>query len=162
MFAEIDREYLRPDAVCPLALVICTIGRAESQAPQHRPEGFSYHHMLWVEAGEGLFQVDGASRILGPGEGLFCRKGVPHGYERSGAAFSTCWLTFLGGEGMLKYFHAPDYFFFSATAELASSTAELDRLCQGGSTIISRSAAGYSMLTQWLASVFGAQTGTPV
>ncbi len=155
MFAEIDREYLRPDATCTLALVICTIGRAESQTPQHRPEGFSYHHMLWVEAGEGLFQVDGISRILGPGEGLFCRQGVPHGYERSGAAFSTRWLTFLGGEGLLEYFHVPDSFFFSATAELDSSTAELDRLCQGGSTIISRSAAGYSMLTQWLASVFG-------
>lgn len=155
MFAEIDRKYLRPDAACPLALVICNIGRAENQTPQHRPEGFEYHHMLWVESGEGLFQVDGESRILGPGEGLFCRRDVSHSYERSGAAFSTRWLTFLGGEGLMEYFHVPDSFFFSATEEFASSTAELDRLCQDGSTIISRSAAGYSMLSQWLASVFG-------
>lgn len=156
MFAEIDREYLQPDKACTLALVICTIGRSENQTPQQRPEGFSYHHMLWVEEGEGLFQVNGVSRFLGAGEGLFCRRGVPHGYERSGAVFSTRWLTFLGGEGLLEYFHAPDHFFFSATADFDSSTAELDRLCQGGSTVISRSAAGYSMLTQWLSSIFGA------
>lgn len=162
MFAEIHRKYLRPDEPCPLALVICTIGRSDAQTPQHRPEGFSYHHMLWVEHGEGLFRVDGISRVLGPGEGLFCRRGVAHSYERSGPAFSTRWLTFSGGEGMLEYFNTPDHFFFSATAELSASISELDRLCQSGSTVISRSAAGYSALSQWLATVFGASDSPAV
>lgn len=155
MFAEIHRQYLRTDAPCPLALVICTIGRSENQSPVHRPEGFSYHHMLWVDGGEGEFVAGGKRHVLFPGEGMFCRRGVPHSYERAGQTFSTRWITFNGGEGLLDHFDVPEHFIFGASPELVAAADELDRLCQGGSTVISRSAAGYSMLSQWLGALFG-------
>lgn len=160
MFAEIRKDYVAPDAPCPLPFVVCTIGRSESQNAVQRPKGFPYHHVLWVSRGEGLIWVAGQARMLSQGEGFFCKKGVPHSYARSGDAFSTRWITFLGGEGALDYYHAPEYFFFRVSASLIASTAELDALCAGSSTVVSRSAAGYSWLTEWLGAEF-APAATP-
>lgn len=157
MFIEIRKEYLKTDEPCPLAMVLCNIGQSEMQGAIMRPEGFHFHHVLWVEKGEGLFWVNGQQRTLGPGEGLFCKKNVPHGYERTGDTFSTRWVTFLGGEGVMDYYHAPDAFFFRCSKRMEESTIELDSLCQGSSTVLSRSAAGYTWLSQWLSDVFDAQ-----
>lgn len=158
MFAEIRREYLQPDAPCALPMVVCNIGASEAQNPIERPNGFQFHHLLWVEKGEGLFSVNGQQRHLCQGEGLFCRRNVPHSYARAGDRFSTRWVTFLGGEGALDYYQAPDAFFFGCPKRLEAATAELDALCQDVSTPLSRSAAGYAWLTQWLADVFEAQS----
>lgn len=158
MFIEIRREYLRTDQPCALPMVVCNIGASELQNAVVRPQGFHFHHLLWVEKGEGLFTIDGQQRLLGAGEGLFCRRDVAHSYERAGEQFSTRWVTFLGGEGALDYFQAPDAFFFQCSKRMEAATAELDTLCQGASTLLSRSAAGYTWLTQWLSDVFEAQS----
>ena len=154
MFAEIRSEYLRTDIPCPLAMVVGTIGSSELQSPSHRPEGHFCHHMIWVEKGEGLFQVDGNEKILKAGEGLFCKKDIPHAYEKNGSVFSTRWVTFYGGDDVLQYFDVPDHFYFQATTALRNATEELERVCQNSAVVIQRSAAGYSWLTQWLSSVF--------
>jgi len=154
MFAEIRKDYLNPDQPCPLPFVVCNIGESESQGPISRPKGFHFHHALWVTKGQGVFTFQGKSVELGPGEGLFCKKGIPHGYERSGSSLSTRWITFLGGEGAMDYYRVPDLFLFRATPALVSSTEELDRLCAGSSTVLSRSAAGYLWLTEWLKNEF--------
>lgn len=39
---------------------------------------------------------------------------------------------------------------------MIASADELERLCQGDSTVLSRSAAGYGWLTEWLSSMFEA------
>lgn len=154
VFAEIRKDYLNSSRPCPLALVICNIGASENQPAMNRPEGFRFHHVLWVTKGEGVFEVNGQKKLLGPGEGFFCRKDVPHAYERLGEQFSTRWLTFLGGEGALDYYHIPEKFFFSVTPALIASTDALDKLCQSSGSILSRSSAGYSWLIDWLDSVF--------
>lgn len=157
MFAEIRKEYLRADVPCPLPVVICNIGETPAQPRVERPEGFQFHHVLWVERGEGLFTLASQQRVLSAGEGLFCRRGVPHGYERTGEQFSTRWLTFLGGESALAYYSAPEAFFFRCSAELSAATLQLEQRCRESSTPLSRSAAGFAWLSQWLASVFEAQ-----
>jgi len=154
MFAEIDKRYLDTEQPCSLAMVVCSIGYSENQGPIHRPEGFYYHHALWVEEGEGVFRVGDESRVLGPGEGLFCRAGVPHAYERADAVFSSRWITFRGGEGALEYYHAPEFFYFAADRDMKTAIRELEQICQGSSTVLSRSAAGYNWLTEWLAQTF--------
>ena len=154
MFAEIRKDYLDAGAVCPLAFVLCTIGRSPTQGTMRRPEGFVYHHVIWVEQGEGLFVANGQTRRLGPGEGMFCRKDVPHSYEAGDHGLATRWVTFLGGEGVLEYYRVPEAFFFHVTPALSASTTELGELCAGNSTIISRSAAGYTWLTEWLGTEF--------
>ena len=154
MFAEIRKDYLNVDRPCPLAMAICNIGASENQVTINRPEGFQFHHALWVTKGEGSFEVNGQRRVLRMGEGLFCRKNVPHAYERSGEQFSTRWLTFLGGEGALDYYGAADHFYFSVGPALSASTDSLERICQSSGSILSRSVAGYSWLVEWLDSVF--------
>lgn len=153
MFAEIRREYL--DAENPaLPFVLCTLGETTNQGPISRPQGFAQHHLIWVRQGEGRFWAKGEQRLLSPGMGLFCRRGVAHGYERAGASLDTRWVTFLGGEGALDYYSAPDSFFFQVDAALISATDRLDEACQGGSTPLSRSAAGYQYLADWLRQEF--------
>lgn len=154
MFAEINKTYLRADGTCPLPFVVCSIGKSPRQSPIHRPEGFIYNHVIWVTEGEALFQTGGYSRVLSKGEGFFCRKSVPHSYERVEHDFGSAWVTFLGGEGVLDYYGIGDEFFFRTSPLLSTSFAELGRLCEGGSTVISRSVAGYNWLTQWLAQEF--------
>lgn len=160
MFAEIQEAYRRPDMPCALPFVVCTVGQSPTQSPIHRPEGYYFQHVLWVERGQGIFQINGQTRELNAGEGFFCKKNVPHSYERSGATFETRWVTFLGGEGVMNYYHVPDHFFFQASPSLVASTMELENLCLGNSTIISRSAAGYTWLTEWLGAEF-APSATP-
>lgn len=161
MFAEINKDYLKTDGPCPLPFVVCSIGRSPKQGAINRPDGFTYHHVIWVAKGEALFRIGGQTKILSAGEGLFCRQGVPHSYERAGQDFTSAWVTFLGGEGVLDYYRVGEAFFFRASPLLASSTAELARLCEANSTVVSRSAAGYNWLTEWLNREF-APTATPV
>lgn len=154
MFAEIRKDYLNPHAPCPLPFVVCNIGQTENQGPISRPEGFPFHHMLWITNGQGIFSFDGKKVELGPGEGLFCKKDIPHCYERSSPLFSTRWITFLGGEGAMAYYRIPSAFTFRATPALLAAADELDHLCGGSSTVLSRSAAGYAWLAEWLKSEF--------
>ena len=153
MFAEIRKEYLNTQGTT-LPFVVCTVGESPHQGIVNRPQGFAYHHMLWVQAGAGIFRVGGQRRVLTAGMGFFCRKGVPHSYEREGSLLHTRWVTFLGAEGALDYYAAGDYFFFHTTSALTEATARLDDDCQGGSTPLSRSAAGYQWLTDWLQEKF--------
>ena len=97
MFAEIRREYLNAENPA-LPFVTCTVGETANQGPVNRPQGFAHHHILWVQGGEGVFWVGGERRVLTSGMGLFCRRGVAHGYERQGGPLHTRWVTFLGGE----------------------------------------------------------------
>lgn len=157
LFVEIRREYLRADAPCPLPVVVCNIGETLAQGHIDRPEGLKFHHVLWVSKGEGLVALPGQERVLGPGEGFFCRHGVPHRYGRTGDTFATQWLTFLGGESALDYYRAPEAFFFRCPPEMPAATQELERLCQESSTPLSRSAAGFQWLVQWLSAVFEPQ-----
>lgn len=150
MFLEIEKEYLDPGN-CRLPFVLCTIGKHRIQNPVSRPAGFVYHHMLWVEEGRGRFTVEESSFVLSRGEGLFCKREIPHSYQRDGDHFQTVWITFLCMDEILEYYRLPDWFRFKVTPYLRGITEELDALCMGNSTILSRSAAGYSWLADWLA-----------
>lgn len=154
MFAEIRKDYLKTDAPSPLPFVICNIGQSENQIAVRRPEGFIYHHLLWVTQGTGIFQMNGKTVKLNQGEGFFCKRTIPHHYEKSGSVFSTRWITFLGGEGAMEYYQIPDAFMFTVFPALTASVDELDRFCAGSSTVLSRSAAGYSFFTDFLRQVF--------
>lgn len=157
MFAEINKHYLTAEGAGRLPFVVCTIGSPASQNPISRPEGFCYHHMLWVTEGQGLFEVGGQKMELAAGEGLFCRKHISHAYSRSGDKFATHYITFLGGDGVLDYYHVPDFFVFRVGTALAASSLALEKLCLGNSHIISRSAAGYQWLVDWLEREFSPQ-----
>lgn len=159
MFAEIRKEYLDASRPCPLPFLLCTIGESTPQRQLERPAGFEFHHVIWVTRGAGRFWVQGEARMLTAGQGLYCAPGVPHGYAPE-EEMDTRWLTFRGGEGALQYFGADSAFFFQAESAFLAATDALDRLCAGSSTVISRSAAGYQWLTDWLAAAFAPEVST--
>ena len=154
MFAEIRKEYLSTASPCPLPFLLCTIGQSTPQRRMERPTGFAYHHVIWVTKGEGQFWAQGETRTLATGQGLYCAPGVPHGYAPLAEDMDTRWITFRGGEGALAYFGADSAFFFPAEGTFLAGADALERLCAGSSTVISRSAAGYQWLTDWLSARF--------
>ena len=156
MFAEIHREFY--DA---LPLVLCTLGESTRQGAVDRPEGFEFHQFIWIVEGEGTFSAGGQCFFLGKDEGMFFRRNVPHRYE-SCAGMHTAWCTFRGAEGVLDYYHAPDFFRFRVPAALGAATASLAEVCEGNSTIISRSAAGYGWLTEVMEALFATSASLSV
>lgn len=154
MYFEIQEEYLNPLAL-RLPFVLCNFGGNLLQGETSRPEGFVYHHVLWVEKGSGIFTAEETPFILSEGEGLFCRREVPHSYRSHGDVFQTMWITFLCMEGALEYYHIPNWFRFQVTPHLRRFVREQEALCAGNSTIISRSAAGYTWLCEWLSQLTG-------
>lgn len=149
MFVEIQKEYLDPKK-CPLPFVLCTFGKNLHQGATTRANGFIYHHVLWVKRGKGKFTAGEDSFTLSEGEGFFCKREIPHSYEQDGEAFQTVWITFLCMEGILEYYALPDWFSFKVTPILARFSNELEALCTGNSTVISRSVIGYTWITDWL------------
>lgn len=152
MFAEIRKKYLQLPLLLPF--VVHTVGNGQNQNAVNRPEGSHCHHLLMVAEGEGIFSVGGERFTLSAGEGIFCRSGVPHAYRPCGEIFRTCWVTFLGAESVLDYYGIKDYFYFKADSLLFGSTKNLEQFCMGNSTVLTRSAAGYSWFTDWLHGCF--------
>ncbi len=152
MFVEIRKKYLEYPLLLPF--VVATVGENSFQNKTARPQGYSYHHVLMVQEGEGLFSMGGETFKLSAGEGVFCRAGVPHAYRAAGKVFRTCWVTFCGGEGVLDYYQVGNYFRFSADPLLLLSVENLEKVCEGNSTVLSRSAAGYTWFTEWLHGCF--------
>lgn len=152
MFAEIRKKYLQQPLQLPF--VVSTVGECFFQAPVYRPQGFFHHHVLMVTEGEGSFRLGEETFRVSAGDGVFCRAGVPHAYQAVGDRFRTLWVTFLGGESVLGYYHIGDSLRFRATPALNSATLSLYHFCTGNSTVLTRSAAGYTWLTDWLNDCF--------
>ena len=138
MFVEIHRETALP-------FVLNTVGYAEEQPPVSRPRGYDVHQFLWVKEGSGRFWVGDETFVLHAGEGLFTRADLPHGY--TGAPFFTQWVTFRMSHEALDAMGVPSYLRFSVPAYLEQEADGLYAFAKGNSTVLSRSAAGYSLVT---------------
>lgn len=152
MFAEIRTKYLQEPLTLPF--VVHTVGEWQFQNVVDRPYGLEAHQMLIVTKGEGHFTVDGRNITLPAGRGIFIRKNVPHSYRAAKKTFGTLWVTFLGAEGVLDYYKVGNCFCFDAPPLLPDTTRSLWQECNGNSTLLSRSAAGYNWLIQWLNGCF--------
>lgn len=151
-FTEIQNEYLDSNK-CKLPFVLCTYGEYTFQHKIKRPEGYEFHHILWVTKGEGRFNVNGEEFVLSTGEGVFFKRGIPHGYQSTGDEFGTAWMTFTCIDGIFDYFKTPDMFRFELTPAFCDMTDEVRVLCTKGSTVFTRSAAGYSGLIKWFSEI---------
>ena len=152
MFVEIRKKYMEDPPIFPM--VVCTLGSTLFQSAIERPEGFQYHQLLLVEEGEGIFTVGEECFPVTAGQGIFTRKNVPHSYRATGERFRTRWVSFLGGDGVLDYYKIERYFLFRAEPLFLSATDALEQVCLGNSTVLTRSAAGYTWLVDWLHGCF--------
>lgn len=146
MFAEINRK-----AYSFLPFVLNTVGQSPKQSPVCHPEGIKYHEFIWVKSGSGKFSFQDKSFIFKEGDGVFIRRNVPHSYE--GDDLHTGWCTFSMEEGLLDYMGVPDFLIFKAPPFLNNQTDELMNSANSDSTVISRSAAGYTYVTELLCAI---------
>lgn len=146
MFAEIHKNR---DIALPF--VLTTLGESLKQVPVHRPEGMGYHQFIWVKEGSGLFEIAGERFTLEVGEGVFMRANVPHSYY--GKPFHTAWCTFTLPSQTLDYMGIGDYLRFTVPHYLDQETAHLLAHANGKSTLLSRSAAGYTYVTELFSTI---------
>lgn len=145
MFAEFQRNLSKP-----YPIILTATGRTSMQTAVERPNGFEFHHILWVTEGEGEFRFGKEACSVGVGYGIFIRKDCPHAYSKSAERFATSWVTFLGAEELLGYYGMSDFNVFKLPAFWNESCAQLQNMCEKGSTVATRSAACYSWLIELL------------
>ena len=156
-FFEIHRELY---GILPF--VLTSIGQ-DKQGAIHRPTGFDSHHFLWVANGCGKFCVDGECFTLQKGEGIFMRDDVPHSYESAdGEDFYTAYITFTMTHDSLDYLGATAWFRFTFPTFLETDFEHLLQFSSGNSTILSRSAAGYSLVMEFFSATLSAQESPKV
>lgn len=154
MFMEIQSNIKDYYESGKLPFLINSIGAFDDQETVIRPAGFPCHHILWVTAGEGKFTIGKETFVLRQGQGVFFRGHTPHRYCSSGGSFGTSWLTFYGLDGLLEHYGVGDHFRFEVTDILSDSAKTLYKHCVGKSTVLSRSAAGYPSVIEFLDSCF--------
>lgn len=154
MFAEIHIHSDSPHQQLQLPFILHSVGVCRDQERIQRPLGYYCFHVIWVTEGEGFFQTNGSEKILSPGEGVFFRPGVPHSYYGLSDSFTTSWFTYSGAERLLEHYEIGDFFYFTLPPFMNSSIAQLENFCNGNSTIITRSGAGYALLTEFLDACF--------
>ena len=79
MFVEIQRNLKKP-----YPIILTAAGSTETQSAISRPNGFEFHHILWVTQGEGLFHFAGEPRHIGAGYGVFMNRTAPMHTQRAG------------------------------------------------------------------------------
>ncbi|MBQ2734579.1 MAG: AraC family transcriptional regulator [Clostridia bacterium] len=94
-----------------LPVYLITVGVSHNQEPCRRPNGAPFHHIMYVEKGEGMFEVGGKKALLKEGSTVFIRKGTPSNYYAVGKPFQTGWITFDGAQidSVLEYFFAEEF-----------------------------------------------------
>ena len=151
MFAEINKN-----AAKSLPFVIHTLGESAPQSPINRPTGFETHHLIWVTEGSGTFTIDGKTFTLEKGEGIFTRAHIPHSYK--GEYFSTMWLTFTMSGDALDCIGIGNVLHFFVPENMTNEARHLLAFANGNSNIVSRSAAGYSFITDFFMKVLSQST----
>ncbi len=155
MFFEIKdnvKEYFESGK---LPVVLDSVGFFDVQPHMVRPEGFHCHHLLWVTKGNGVFIYDGHKVTLTKGQGIYFSKGFPHEYKAGkDGVFSSAWITFHGLDNLMLCFGITNCFIFKATNEVLTAAHLLHKHCLQNSTVITRSAKFYSLITELLTSHF--------
>lgn len=137
-----------------LPFVLNTIGEDVRREVISRDSGLTWNQFIWVKEGVGRFTVGEEPHVLGVGEGMFMRRGVPHSYGPDGDRMYTGWCTFFCSESLISYcigdcthiiFKVPDF--------LEKETAILTQLARSSSDLLEVSAAGYGYVTELFAAV---------
>lgn len=85
-----------PRAEKYLPITILTVGINHIQEPINRPSGVEYHHILYVERGEGVLETLEGKFDITEGTAIFIRANIPAHYYAKDSEFVTSWITFIG------------------------------------------------------------------
>ena len=131
-----------------LPFILNTIGDTPKEHLVHRDPGPCFNQFIWVKEGAGKFEIAGETHILGKGEGMFMRSGIAHKYSAHGAIFHTVWCTFFAVPSLVEYcIGDKPFILFNVPDSLDKETEMLTAFARKTSSILERSAAGYSYVT---------------
>ncbi len=145
IFVEIDKNGLRS-----LPFAIHSMRDSGAQKRENRPSGFEFHQLLWCAEGEGHFTVGGEEIELRPGQGVYTAAGVPHSYW--GENFHTGFIAFAMSEEVRRLMAPVDWLRFEVTPTFEKESRQLLAYAAGDSTLLGRSAAGYSFAVDFFSS----------
>lgn len=133
-----------------LPIYVTTAGCDHKQERKERPCGAPFHHLLYVEDGEGVFETQERRHVLPKGTLLFIRKDTPITYYASDKVFQTAWVTFNGSAvtDILKYFGAESFSFINGSA-LYPNMLSCIKLCNRQTSAEKLSSAVYDLLTSY-------------
>lgn len=108
-----------------LALEIYSVKRTKKQCPIIRERGTDFNVFMWIEKGEGFFNIDGDKFTLKEGDGIFIRHDVPCAYW--GDEFETAWCSFFCIEEYLNYVLGDTKYFTYKMTDYLRAEAEILR-----------------------------------
>lgn len=94
-----------------LPLLVLTAGIDHDQESVNRPNGSPWHHIYYVEKGQGILHTPEGQYILKEGHVYFFRGNMPVHYYRTTKVFKSAWVTFVGKgvEDILEYYGAKNF-----------------------------------------------------
>lgn len=97
-------------------IVPVTVGINHHQEPRYRPSGAEYHHIYYVEKGQGVLETPEGTFDVEEGTAIFMRESVPMNYYAKGEVFDAAWVTFIGNgvDEMLNYYCAKSFVFLKS------------------------------------------------
>ena len=144
------KPYLNERAACMLPLHVVTVGLNFDQPPVKRPGGNPFHHIFFVEKGEGIFETATGCHTVSEGTVIFMKKDEPIAYRSAGACFKTGWVTFLGPavDEILSYFNAAEFEMLEGR-ELFSLLRGCARAAERGADAATLSRLAYELIVSF-------------
>lgn len=137
-----------------LPFILNTIGESPRQGTVNRAPGPAWNQFLWIKRGEGKFHIDGDTVILGEGQGMFMREGIPHRYAPLSSTFHTAFCTFFATPNLVEYCIGDKaYLVFDVPDFLDRETTMLTQFARNNPSTLERSAAGYTYVTELFAAI---------
>lgn len=147
-----------------LPIYVTTAGCGHNQERKIRPRGAPFHHLFYVEDGEGVFETATERHVIQKGTMLFIQKDTPITYYARTDPFQTAWVTFDGNSvaDILRYFGAESFSFCNGTA-LYPSLLSCIKLCMMRQTAPEHlSSAIYELLVAYFSSQCATNTLPPI
>ena len=137
-----------------LPFILNTIGETGREHTVCRDPGPAWNQFIWVKEGEGKFDIAGSSHIIGAGQGMFMKNGIPHRYSPKSDVFHTSWCTFFAAPSLVEYcIGDKPYIIFDVPDFLEKETEMLTALARSSASTLELSSAGYAYVTSLFAAI---------
>ena len=130
-----ERYITAPPRENQLPIYAVTVGADHMQEKIVRPKGSVFHHIMFVQSGEGIFETLNEKFHLKAGTAIFIRKNLPINYYAYTAPFKTAWITFdgLSTDDIFEYFSAKGFSFIENSSLISKILAFVKHVENGES-----------------------------
>ena len=138
----------RNGAMLPIYAV--TVGMDHKQENIVRPIGSVFHHLLFIQDGEGIFETATEKYVLKKDSIIFIKKNVPISYRGNTENFKTAWVTFDGScvDELLRCFSAEAFSFYESGSFFFQLLSCI-KLCANDASVEHISKAVYDLVVSY-------------